>query len=255
MAATLQQMCTARGLDKTDEIGGEQQLVDSFTPYVGACISAQTSCIEDNGMEPMMPILPIKLTKGDVRKATRDRLITEAQRGLQKFRWRHWRCEALDPQGRRRCQNYCNGHEKGHQFKSDSTNRTVNNRGDKSSDRCSWHPDKFARRLREEIARSQRGGQAIKRLTSLARIIRLTELQSQRTCLTCLSNCPTNMLPCQRFQHGICQTCLERFARQTNGGSILVIGKCPLGCALKTGTWSIRIKPNAAGPRVLSLDG
>ncbi|KLP22787.1 calcium-independent phospholipase A2 [Fusarium fujikuroi] len=63
------------------------------------------------------------------------------------------------------------------------------------------------------------------------------------------------MLPCARFQHGICQTCLERFARQENGGSILVIEHCPLGCALRTGTWSIRIKPKNAAPRVLSLDG
>ncbi|KAF5688686.1 calcium-independent phospholipase [Fusarium denticulatum] len=43
--------------------------------------------------------------------------------------------------------------------------------------------------------------------------------------------------------------------RVRNGGSILVIEHCPLGCALRTGTWSIRIKPEHAAPRVLSLDG
>ncbi|KAF4964163.1 hypothetical protein FSARC_7892 [Fusarium sarcochroum] len=227
MASTLQQMSTSRNLDTTNEIGGEQVLVNSFTPYVSACIVAQTSEIEDT----------------ELRKATNDKLVSEAQSGLQKFRWRHWRCEALDVQGKRRCQNYFDGHDKGHQFKSRSGSaaKSLNNQGDISGDRCTWYPDEFARRLREEIARLQKNGQAMQTLTSLAREIRLTELQSQRTCFT--------------FEHGICQTCLERFARQTNGGSILVIEKCPLGCALETGTWSVRIKPKTAAPRVLALDG
>ncbi|KAF4460614.1 calcium-independent phospholipase A2 [Fusarium albosuccineum] len=37
--------------------------------------------------------------------------------------------------------------------------------------------------------------------------------------------------------------------------SLLTIDRCPLGCALRTGTWSIRVKPKAAGPRILTLDG
>ncbi|KAF4334927.1 calcium-independent phospholipase a2 [Fusarium beomiforme] len=62
MAATLQQMSIARGLDKTDEIGGEQALVDSFTPYVGTCISAQTSWIQDHGIAIGIPEIRLWLT-------------------------------------------------------------------------------------------------------------------------------------------------------------------------------------------------
>lgn len=199
------------------------------------------------------------LTSSETRKGKVEALFTEAHAGLQTFRWRYWRCEALDRRTGRRCRNYFRGHDKGHQFaKSDDELdelKGLNRRGHEPNHKCSWHPDRFVARLREEIARSQQDGQVMKRLTDLAKTIRLTELQSQRTCFSCLSNCPTNMLPCQRFQHGICQACLERFAGQKNGGSIFVVHNCPLGCALRTGTWSIRVKPKAAGPRVLALDG
>ncbi|KAF5622001.1 calcium-independent phospholipase A2 [Fusarium sp. NRRL 52700] len=174
MASTLRQMCILREIDRTDAIGGEERIVEEFAPYVGACIVAQTCHIQDI-----------------------------AQSGLQKFRWRYWRCEAVERRTRRRCRNYYNGHDKGHQFnRPDDELEDVEGlirRGGESNHKCSWHPD--------------------------------------------------------RLQHGVCQTCLERFALQRNGGSILVIEHCPLGCALRTGTWTIRIKPKDAAPRVLSLDG
>ncbi|CZR42619.1 uncharacterized protein FPRO_09922 [Fusarium proliferatum ET1] len=243
VASTLRQMCILREIDRMDAIGGEEKVVDEFAPYVGACIVAQTCHIQDI----------------EIRKRKREHLVTEAQSGLQKFRWRYWRCEALERKTGRRCRNYYDGHYKGHQFTRPDDEledvQGLNRRGGESNHRCSWHPDRFVKRLREAIAQNQQDGRVMERLTYLARTIRLTELQSQRTCFSCLSNCPTNMLPCARFQHGICQTCLERFARQENGGSILVIEHCPLGCALRTGTWSIRIKPKNAAPRVLSLDG
>ncbi|PNP79394.1 hypothetical protein FNYG_07229 [Fusarium nygamai] len=186
MASTLRQMCILREIDRTDAIGGEERVVEEFAPYVGACIVAQTRHIQDN----------------EIRKRKREDLVTEARSGLQKFRWRYWRCEALERRTGRRCRNYYDGHSKGHQFNRPDDELDdvagLNRRGGESNHRCSWHPDQF---------------------------------------------------------HGICQICLERFALQRNGGSILVIEHCPLGCALRTGTWSIRIKPKDAAPRVLSLDG
>ncbi|KAG7419804.1 Calcium-independent phospholipase A2-gamma [Fusarium oxysporum f. sp. rapae] len=189
MASTLRQMCILREIDRTDAIGGEERVVDEFTPYVGACIVAQTCRIQDN----------------EIRKRKREDLVTEAQSGLQKFRWRYWRCEALERRTGRRCRNYYDGHYKGHQFtRPDDKLEDVeglNRRGRESNHRCSWHPD---------------------RASGHASLV-----------------CPIAQL-----------TCFHR-----NGGSILVIEHCPLGCALRTGTWSIRIKPKHAAPRVLSLDG
>ncbi|KAF5698713.1 calcium-independent phospholipase a2 [Fusarium mundagurra] len=115
MASTLRQMCILREIDRTDAIGGEERVVGEFTPYVGACIVAQTCRIQDI---------------------------------------------ALERRTGRRCRNYYNGHYKGHQF----------NRPDDE--------------LEDVKGLNQRGG-----------------------------------------------------------------------CALRTGTWSIRIKPKDAAPRVLSLDG
>ncbi|KAF4448554.1 hypothetical protein F53441_8031 [Fusarium austroafricanum] len=131
MASTLQKMCKYLKLDTTDEIGGEQALVDRFAPYVGACIVAQMGWIGDSDLE--------------TRRTTKERLVAEAQLGLQKFRLKHWRCEARDVQGKRRCQNYHDGHDKGHQFKSraDSTVETLIIKGDKSSDICDWKPKRI----------------------------------------------------------------------------------------------------------------
>nr|RBQ92860.1 hypothetical protein FVER53263_01745 [Fusarium verticillioides] len=50
MASTLRQMCILREIDRTDAIGGEERVVSEFTPYVGACIVAQTCRIRDIGM-------------------------------------------------------------------------------------------------------------------------------------------------------------------------------------------------------------
>ncbi|KAG5823327.1 hypothetical protein H9Q74_006581 [Fusarium xylarioides] len=100
MASTLRQMCILREIDRTDAIGGEERVVEEFAPYVGACIVAQTCHIQDN----------------EIRKRKREDLVTEARSGLQKFRWRYWRCEALERRTGRRCRNYYDGHYKGHQF-------------------------------------------------------------------------------------------------------------------------------------------
>ncbi|KAF5629970.1 calcium-independent phospholipase a2 [Fusarium tjaetaba] len=131
MASTLRQMCILREMDRTDAIGGEERVVEEFAPYVGACIVAQTRHIQDN----------------EIRKRRREDLVTEARSGLQKFRWRYWRCEALERRTGRRCRNYYDGHYKGHQFNRPDNDfedvEGLNRRGGESNHRCSWHPDQF----------------------------------------------------------------------------------------------------------------
>ncbi|KAG4284336.1 hypothetical protein FPRO06_08715 [Fusarium proliferatum] len=131
VASTLRQMCILRKIDRMDEIGGEERVVDEFAPYVGACIVAQTCRIQDIEM----------------RKRKREDLVTEAQSGLQKFRWRYWRCEALERKTGRRCRNYYDGHYKGHQFTGPEDEpedvKGLNRRGGESNHRCSWHPDRI----------------------------------------------------------------------------------------------------------------
>ncbi|KAI6752499.1 hypothetical protein HG530_013868 [Fusarium avenaceum] len=130
MASTLNQMCMLRGFDITDDVGGEERVVDEFTLYLGTCIVAQTCQIQDN----------------ETRKGKVEALFTEAHAGLQTFRWRYWRCEALDRRTGRRCRNYFRGHDKGHQFaKSDDELdelKGLNRRGHEPNHKCSWHPDR-----------------------------------------------------------------------------------------------------------------
>ncbi|KAF4996592.1 hypothetical protein FDECE_12381 [Fusarium decemcellulare] len=230
MEATMDSLTKVHQLDAARYVGAEQQLVEGFVPFVAASIVAQ---------------LPWNAPE-ETRSKAKEALVNEAQYGLELFRLRHWRCEARDRSGKRRCKNYLPAHDQGHQFDSQKV---------LGVHKCSWKPQRFLEKLRREMGRLQSPAQAMEQLTSVARSIKLLEVQSQRTCLTCLSNCPTNMLPCRGIEHGICQACLERFSILGTGGSILRIDQCPLGCALKTGTWSVRIKPKAAGPRILALDG
>ncbi|KAF4958448.1 hypothetical protein FGADI_2370 [Fusarium gaditjirri] len=181
MASTLRQMCIMREIDRTDAIGGEERVVDEFTPYVGACIVAQTRHIQDNGLFMPSRMGYKALTREEIRKRKREDLVTEARSGLQKFRWRYWRCETLERRTGRRCRNYYDGHHKGHQFtRPDDKLEDVgglNRRGGESNHKCSWHPDRFIERLREAIAQNQQDGRSCRangRASLVCPIVQLT---------------------------------------------------------------------------------
>jgi hypothetical protein len=196
----------------------------------------------------------------------RQSLVDEARAGLERFRDKFWRCEAVD--SGRRCRNYWEGHEKGHQFS------PADEQGLLDSDdmavgvyRSSYNADYYLERLWDEISHlgRQNADREIvvrRRLTDQAQRIRLHEMHSQRTCLACLSNCPTNVLPCRNVrnvQHAICEQCIRRYAGPPNESSWAYLSQCPLGCELDcelgTSPWTVRLKPNTAGARILALDG
>lgn len=120
---------------------------------------------------------------------------------------------------------------------------------------CRWDPDRFHELVWDELKRLKSKRAGMRRLAMLALETEIAEVSSQRTCLMCLSHCPTNMLPCRDRGHGICEDCLHRFADEVDYNPVLRLKRCPLGCAFTKRSWSIRVKPKTAGPRVLALDG
>ena len=182
--------------------------------------------------------------------------INECQRALERYREKHWRCEARDPSGRWRCQNYWEGHDKGHQFTCSDRPSTQANMLRVGEFKCSFEPKSTLDSLYHEIKQILRSGQAIEKLSLTAQASGVSSISSNRTCFSCLSNSPSYILPCVPLQHSICEECLKRF--DTSGqhvGSTASLNHCPLTCRFAFFPWSIRLKPRAAGVRVLKLDG
>lgn len=86
---------------------------------------------------------------------------------------------------------------------------------------------------------------------------KITKIVSNRTCLSCLSNCPVYILPCEKsIQHAVCEMCAEHFSSaDAQSSANISLDRCPLGCSFTTSPWHIRRKPLNAGARILTLDG
>ncbi|KAI0902824.1 hypothetical protein F4823DRAFT_629883 [Ustulina deusta] len=220
--------------------GGEANLILQMTPYIAACIVAQ---IEHESLD-------------EAQKRKND-LVEEARRGLERFRARFWRCEAKDSSGQRRCKNYWEGHVKGHQF--DDISLGIHEASAENlavgAFQSSYDPEAFSERLWAEVTRLRTRRDAMDQLAPAAVSCSVASITGQRTCLACLSNTPTNMLPCLPKQHCVCEDCIRRYSRQYGGSSTISITSCPLGCSLTKTPWTIRVKPPTAGARILSLDG
>jgi hypothetical protein len=156
------------------------------------------------------------------------------------------------------------GHEKGHQFdRMDSlaveyprpSNISEEDTLEVGRFRCSYNPDTINDQLWEEVTNFRNREHAIDKLAYSATAAGVTGITGQRSCLACLSNTPTNMLPCRPKQHGICESCIRRYNPNDGEDSIIQIGSCPLGCSLTKTPWSVRVKPRSAGARILALDG
>ena len=191
---------------------------------------------------------------------------------LRKCRERHWRCEAKDTSGRRRCLNHWDGHEKGHQFSQlEQLTRILSSGSVKhafieSSPTLRIGPfengfesDEMIKTLVAEINRLRDAGYdaQVRALSQTARSSGVSTLFSNRTCLTCLVNCPLYTLPCPISpQHAVCEPCAERFSISPAGvSSYISLQQCPLDCKLTSSPWIIRKKPKNAGVRILTLDG
>lgn len=159
--------------------------------------------------------------------------------------------------GQERCRNYWTGHEKGHQF---SRRPTTTSRRDPSllvgAFHCTWNPEEMIKALYAEICQ-QEGGESGITFLDTAKRSGVCNVRSNRTCFTCLAECPVYILPCEYVQHTICARCATRFNHSFGRSqATLCLLHCPLGCRFQGGKpWHNRIKPATAGVRILSLDG
>lgn len=81
-------------------------------------------------------------------------------------------------------------------------------------------------------------------------------LVSHSTCFCCLMEVPHHALPCG---HVLCISCLKSYGRSKQSRRAWDLNFCPLHeeeTKIASGTsWTIRLKPDFAGVRLLSLDG
>lgn len=79
------------------------------------------------------------------------------------------------------------------------------------------------------------------------------QLQSYKTCFTCLRTIPDHVLPCG---HALCENCAKDFGRSSQRQeSVVEIDQCVLCLQTWAEKQLIRIKPRCAGVRILTLDG
>ncbi|KAK5656422.1 hypothetical protein OQA88_4803 [Cercophora sp. LCS_1] len=179
----LSNMVKLRKLDTAQDVGGECQLIKDLVPYIASCIVAIVLPGEKNAHA---------VSKEHISKH-KDFLVDEARRGIEYFRDSHWRCEAKDGTGQRRCRNTLEGHEKGHQFDpfvEDSPRRSdvsSTSEGDLTVGGyiSSYDPDTYTEQLWENIAKIKTREEAMDRLAAAATASRVVEITGQRTCLSC----------------------------------------------------------------------
>jgi hypothetical protein len=73
---------------------------------------------------------------------------------------------------------------------------------------------------------------------------------SHSACFTCLFEPPEHGLPCG---HVICTKCLRDFSSRIVWKTVIEIDSCPICDA--SFVWKVVLKPDAAGLRILTLDG
>lgn len=79
------------------------------------------------------------------------------------------------------------------------------------------------------------------------------ELQSYKTCFTCLRMIPDHVLPCG---HALCENCATDFGTASQKQeSVVEIHECVLCLQTWAEQQLVRIKPRCAGVRILTLDG
>ena len=75
---------------------------------------------------------------------------------------------------------------------------------------------------------------------------------SHTACFCCLFESPEHGLPCG---HVLCTRCLKAFG-SSRKKNVIEIGRCPIdGEGFSHGIWTVVLKPETAGVRILTLDG
>ncbi|KAK6208480.1 hypothetical protein LQW54_006826 [Pestalotiopsis sp. IQ-011] len=169
LVSVMASLAKKRNFDTSQTVGGEAMLVHQMTPYVAACIVAQ---IGDQASE-------------DEAQKRKNDLVEEARRGLERFRARFWRCEAKDASGQRRCRNYWESHEKGHQFDDPSldSHRYSGVTLSVGMFESSYDPDTFSEQLWKEVTLLRGRRHAVEKLALEAVSCGVASITGQRTCL------------------------------------------------------------------------
>lgn len=176
-----------------------------------------------------------------------------------------WPCAFKNKYGR--CRNFQEGHTKGHQNK---TGKIIG-AGNYQSD-FSWElfESEWLGLLRENVQhiQAQLGQQMLGLVMErpLASIIHLRHMNefyrrlggadrfvSHSACFCCLSEPPEHPLPCG---HVLCSSCVKDYGEMKRG-SFIYMKSCPLDSedANFPTPWLLKLKPELAGVRILTLDG
>ena len=222
------------------------------------------------------------------RESTLNEGFAQSRRAIQDYRLRRWQCEyevnesdlprqpadfafnlqsagAHPPRasGRRlRCQNYLETHDKGHQFRSaiipPHNNPTLlllklfmRPRFQSGPFVGDFDLDACMVALREQTHSAMASPSFEEAHRNLAPQCNLSRLQSNVTCLGCLTRRPIRTLACG---HMLCERCVSLFGQhdQLEDYKITVAG-CPFGHTAEDRTFVL--KPRNAGIRTLTFDG
>lgn len=119
-------------------------------------------------------------------------------------------------------------------------------------------PSAFTKLVEQELVRQFAGYLRRGSAASLHRQVmgsfqqRWVDLRSDGTCLCCIRRRPQFALPCG---HSLCENCVRVFGRQSTADQwVFHIDACFL-CHIEMPGIRIRIKPDTASVRVLSIDG
>ena len=159
----------------------------------------------------------------------------------------------------KRCTNVKTGHTKGHQYIHNPEEPDgIWIRGGQFT--ASYNPSLFTTLIVEHLELLNVYDAEIHRqvLQNVPLKDWLHRIDTNSTCLSCLSNNPEHVLPCR---HVLCSMCIATFDFTSRANehltSSICITSCPFGCAPDGPRWPWKssMKPPSAGVRVLSLDG
>lgn len=200
---------------------------------------------------------------------------------LENFCESHWPCEHVDPETGSSCVNVKRGHgEKGHQNANGkifadgiyTTRRTFEALQEEFASDTYFRLHELLSILRDRRATPLNGRTArndeiqvaaeIHRDDVLASFYRhvskngkIDRYNSHSVCFCCLLRPPEHALPCG---HVLCTQCITLYGhRQPGSRTEISIEYCPLEVQTMRASqsWKIHLKPEAAGVRILTLDG
>ncbi|OCK84171.1 hypothetical protein K432DRAFT_289452 [Lepidopterella palustris CBS 459.81] len=191
---------------------------------------------------------------------------------LEDFCDRHWPCEfSIEGSGLSRCVNVRSGHgSKGHQLKSGKVFAAGDYVSEFSFEKNQeeFHANVYFRleHLLERLSARVNHGESQE--MAAAEIHRddvmaafycdgpkgsVRTVHSHSVCFSCLFEPPEHALPCG---HILCTPCVKTYGR-VKDGNVIEVYECPMetNAVGRSQPWTVQLKPEAAGLRILTLDG